>query len=139
MFPSRQLGGPAVTAQGPQPVPGGDLEGGGVGRLRKEGVCITRASLVPQLVKDLPAVRETWVRPLGGEGPLEKGSATCSSIQASLVAQLVKDPPAVRETWLRSLGWEAPWEKGLLYPLQYSGLENPMDCSSRGHKESDTT
>ena len=27
--------------------------------------------------------------------------------------------------------------KGIVYPLQYSGLENPMDY--RGHKESDTT
>ena len=26
-----------------------------------------------QLVKKLPAMRETWVRPLGWEGPLEKG------------------------------------------------------------------
>ena len=32
-----------------------------------------RASLVAQLVKNLPAVQETWVRSLGGEDPLEKG------------------------------------------------------------------
>ena len=31
------------------------------------------ASLVAQLVKNLPAVQETWVRSLGGEDPLEKG------------------------------------------------------------------
>ena len=30
------------------------------------------------LVKNLPAVRETWVRSLGGEDPLEKGTATHS-------------------------------------------------------------
>ena len=30
--------------------------------------------------------------------------------------------------------------EGKGYPLQYSGLENPMDCRvHRGHKESDTT
>ena len=57
---------------------------------------------------------------------------------ASLVAQQVKDPPAMWETWVRSLGWEdSPGErKG--YPLQYSGLKNPMD-SPWGCKESDTT
>ena len=32
-----------------------------------------RASLVAQLVKNLPAMRETWVRFLGQEDPLEKG------------------------------------------------------------------
>ena len=31
------------------------------------------ASLVAQLVKNPPAVWETWVRPLGWEDPLEKG------------------------------------------------------------------
>ena len=41
-----------------------------------------RASLVAQLVKNLPAMRETWVRSLGWEDPLEKGMATHSSILA---------------------------------------------------------
>ena len=40
------------------------------------------ASLVAQLVKNLPAIRETWVLPLGWEDPLEKGKATHSSILA---------------------------------------------------------
>ena len=34
-----------------------------------------RASLVAQLVKNLPAMPETWVRSLGWEDPLEKGKA----------------------------------------------------------------
>ena len=34
------------------------------------------ASLVVQLVKNLPAMREIWVRSLGWEDPLEKGKAT---------------------------------------------------------------
>ena len=38
--------------------------------------------LVAQLVKNLPAIRETWVRSLGWEDPLEKGMATHSSILA---------------------------------------------------------
>ena len=38
------------------------------------------ASLVAQLVKNLPAMLETWVRSLGWDNPLEKGKATHSSI-----------------------------------------------------------
>ena len=41
-----------------------------------------RASLVAQLVKNPPAMWETWFRPLGWEDPLEKGKATHSSILA---------------------------------------------------------
>ena len=40
------------------------------------------AFLVAQLVKNLPAMRETWVRSLGWEDPLEEGMATHSSILA---------------------------------------------------------
>ena len=40
------------------------------------------ASLVVQMVKNLPAMQETWVRSLGQEDHLEKGIATCSSILA---------------------------------------------------------
>ena len=40
------------------------------------------ASLVVQLVKNLPAMQETWVRSLGWEDPLEKGKATHFSILA---------------------------------------------------------
>ena len=36
------------------------------------------ASLVAQLVKTLPAVRETWVLSLGWEDPLEKGKLLTS-------------------------------------------------------------
>ena len=39
-------------------------------------------SLIAQLVKNPPAVRETRVRSLGWEDPLEKGKATHSSILA---------------------------------------------------------
>ena len=53
------------------------------------------ASLVAQMVKNLPAVWKTWVRSLGGEDPLEEGIATHSSI----------------------LAWRIPWteEPGGLY------------------------
>ena len=47
------------------------------------------ASLVAQLVKNLPAVPETWVPSLGWEDPLEEGMATHSS----------------------TLAWRIPWTK----------------------------
>ena len=40
------------------------------------------ASLLVQTVKNLPAMRETWIRSLGGEDPLKEGMATYSSILA---------------------------------------------------------
>ena len=48
---------------------------------------------------------------------------------ASFVAQLVKNPPAMRKTWVWSL------EKGM---VQYSGLENSMDCIAHGVAKSQT-
>ena len=45
------------------------------------------ASLVVHMVKNPPAIQETWVQSLGQEDSLEKGMATCSSI----------------------LGWRIPW------------------------------
>ena len=39
-------------------------------------------SLVAQLVKNSPTVRETWVQSLDWEDPLEKGMATHSNILA---------------------------------------------------------
>ena len=43
---------------------------------------LEKASLVAQVVKDPPAMWETWVRSLVWEDPLEKGLATHSSILA---------------------------------------------------------
>ena len=40
------------------------------------------ASLVAQLVKNLPAMKETWVQSLGWKDPMEKGKATHPSILA---------------------------------------------------------
>ena len=40
------------------------------------------ASLVAQMVKNLPTMRETWVQSLSWEDPLKKGMATHSSILA---------------------------------------------------------
>ena len=40
------------------------------------------AFLVAQMIKNPPAMQETWVQPLGREDPLEEGIATHSSILA---------------------------------------------------------
>ena len=58
----------------------------GSGRAAGEGIGYlpqySWASLEAQLVKNLPAMRETWVQSLGWEDPLEKGTATHSRILA---------------------------------------------------------
>ena len=46
------------------------------------GPSFTRASLVAQLVKNPPAMWETWVQSLGWKDRLEEGMATHSSIRA---------------------------------------------------------
>ena len=43
---------------------------------------VSGASLIAQLLKNPPAMQETWVRFLGWEGPLEKGTAAHSSALA---------------------------------------------------------
>ena len=58
----------------------------GLGRSPGEGIGYplqySWASLVAQMVKNLPAMLETWARSLGWENPLEEGMATHSSILA---------------------------------------------------------
>ena len=46
------------------------------------GIHMFRASLVAQMVKNLPVMQETWVWSLGWEDPLEEGMAIHSSILA---------------------------------------------------------
>ena len=57
------------------------------------------ASLVAQLVKNPPAMQETWVRSLGWEDLLEKGEATHSSILAWRI------PWTIYSLW----GHNSPW------------------------------
>ena len=68
-------------------------------------------SLVAQMVKNLVAMQETWVRSLGWEDPLEKRMATHSSI----------------------LAWRAPWTE------EPGKLQSMPGYSPWGHKELDTT
>ena len=63
----------ACNAGDPSSIPGlGKSTGEGIGYPLQ----YPWASLVAQLVKDPPAMRETWVQSLGWEDPLEKGKAS---------------------------------------------------------------
>ena len=50
----------------------------------------TWVSLVAQMVKNVPAMQETWVQSLSWEEPLEKGKVTLSSILAWRIPWTVK-------------------------------------------------
>ena len=63
--------------------------------------------------KESTCNKETLVRFLGQEGPLEKGYATHSSILGLLWWSAGKESAySEGETWVRSLGWEDLLEKG---------------------------
>ena len=51
----------------------------------QETFLVVQASLVAQMVKNLPAMKETLVQLLGWEDPLEKEMATCSRVVVSCI------------------------------------------------------
>ena len=62
-----------------------------------------RASLVAQMVKNLPAMQETWVRSLGPEDPLEKEMTTHFSILAWRIPW-IEEPSGLQSTGLKRVG-----------------------------------
>ena len=70
---------PACSAGDPSSIPGS-------GKSAAEGIGYSLqyswSSLVAQLVKNPPAMQETWIQSLGWDDLLEKGKATHSSILA---------------------------------------------------------
>ena len=54
--------------------------------------------LVAQMLKNPPAMQESWVRSLGWEDPLEKGKATHSSILAWKIPWTVYSPWGHKES-----------------------------------------
>ena len=70
------------------------------------------ASLVVQTVKNLPAMQETWVRPLAVEDPLEEEMATVSS----------------------NLAWRIPWieEPGGLWSMGSERVRHDLACPKAG-------
>ena len=79
-FPDSSVGKESVyNAEDPGSIPGsGRCAGEGIGYPLQ----YSWASLVGPLVKNPPAMQESWVRSLGWEDPLEKGIATHSNILA---------------------------------------------------------
>ena len=76
------------------------------------------ASLVSQLVKNPPAMRDTWVQNLGWEDPLEKGKATHSSILAWRIHFMDCIVHGVAESDMTerlSLLWD--WNKNWPFPV----------------------
>ena len=85
------------------------------------------------MVKHLPAVRETWVRSLGWEDPLEKAMATHSSILAWKIPW-TEEPGGLCSPWgckepdtTERLGLIIIVIIIIIFPLQCSCLENPRD------------
>ena len=82
---------------------------------------IGKASLVAQLVKNLPAMQEnTGLTPGPGRSPGERIDYPLQYSWVPWWLRRLKNPPAMWETWVQSLGLEGN-------PLQYSGQENSMD------------
>ena len=61
------------------------------------------SSQVPQRLKRLPAMWETWVQSLGQEDPLEKEMATCSSILACRIPWM-EEPGRLQSTGSQRVG-----------------------------------
>ena len=79
-FPDSSVGKESTCNAGdPSLIPG---SGRSAGEGKDYPLQYSWASLVAQLVKNLPAMWETWVQSLGWEDSLEKGKATHSSILA---------------------------------------------------------
>ena len=55
------------------------------------------------MVKNPPAMQETWALSLGREGPLEKGMATHSSILAWRIPR-TEEPGGLQSTGLERVG-----------------------------------
>ena len=73
------------------------------------GWTFKRASLVAQMVKNLPAMREAWVQSLGWDGPQEM------AIHSNILV------------------WEIPWaeEPGRLQSMGSVGLLRRQSCTQR--------
>ena len=90
----------------------------------------TRASLVAQRLKCLSGMRETWVRSLGQEDPLEKEMATHSSTLAWRI------PWREEPGRLQSMGWQRVghnWATSLTVEKQrwFSKEKQRLTCSLR--------
>ena len=82
------------------------------------------ASLVAQMVKNLPTMQETWVRSLGQEDLLEKGTATHSSILAWRVPW-TEEPGRLQSTGLQRVRYDC-----VTFTFMGSRAHGLSSCSS---------
>ena len=103
-----------------------------------QNMLFKRASLIAQLVKNLPAMQEAPVQFLGQEDPLEKGQTTTPVFLGFPCGSDCKESAcnAGDLGLLSGLGRSPREGKG--YPLRYSGLENFMDYTVHGVAKSQT-
>ena len=94
-----------------------------------------------QLVKNLPAIRETWVQSLVWEDPLVKGKATHSSILAwTIPFNFVQCGRPGFNPWVGKIPWRRKWQPTpVSLPGKSHGHRSLVGCSSWGLKESGTT
>ena len=83
-------------------IPGsGRSPGKGLGYLLQD----SWASLVAQMVKNLPAMQEAWVRSLDWEDPQEEGMATHSSILTWRIPW-TEEPGGLQSMGLQRIGYD---------------------------------
>ena len=91
-----------------------------------------------QIVKNLPAIQETWLQSLGQNNPLEEGMATHSSILAWRIPW-TEEPGGLQSMWLQS--WTGLNRFSMHAQLLYivvlvsqscPSLRDPVDCSPPG-------
>ena len=86
-----------------------------------------RDSLVAQLVKNLPALQETWVQPMGQEDPWRRDRLLTPVSLGFPGGSAGKESACNAGDLDSSPGLGRSPGEGNDYPQQYSGLENSMD------------
>ena len=102
-FPSSSAGKETTcSARDPVSIPG---SGGSPGEGTGYSLQYSWASLPAQLVKNPPAMWETWVLYQGWEDPLEKGTATHSSVPAWRISRLIYGLSCGSDSMCLVVGW----------------------------------
>ena len=92
-----------------------------------------RASLIAQLVKNLPAIQETPIQFVGQEDPLEEDRLPTPVFLGFPCGSASKESACNAGVLGLILGLGRSPGDGKGYPLQYSGLENSIGSQRVGH------
>ena len=107
-------------------------------------ICIPMASLIAQLVKNLPTIQETPVWFLGCKIHWRRDRLPTPVFLGFPCGLAVKNLPAMWETWVWFLGWEDPLGKekvthSSILAGEFHGQRSLVGYSPWGRKELDTT